>query len=100
MSDIKDLQEKVGKTTVRLGHSDDPKITLLFLLEELGEVARAFLKEEGHKETNNRIQETFKQELGDVFYLVLRLAWSKNIDLEKSLDYTLKKLETRSLEET
>jgi len=100
MSDLKELQEKVGKVSRELGHSDDPKIILLFFLEELGEVARAFLKEEGHKEDNKRIIETYKQEMGDVFFLLLRLAHVKDINLEEELDHTLQKLHTRSLEET
>ncbi len=100
MADLKDLQEKTGNISKSLGHSDDPKIILLFLLEELGEVARAFLKEEGHKEDNKRIIETYSQEMGDVFFLLLRLAYVKDINLEEQLDHTLQKLHTRSLEET
>ncbi|MDO8451361.1 MAG: MazG nucleotide pyrophosphohydrolase domain-containing protein [bacterium] len=100
MSDIHDLTIHAGKRAEELGHSDDPKVILLFLLEELGEVARAFLKEEGHKEDNNRIVETYKQELGDVFFLLLRLAHIKGIDLERQLEYTLEKLGSRSFEES
>lgn len=100
MTDLRELQEKVGKASQELSHSDDPKIILLFLLEELGEVARAFLKEEGHKEDNKRIIETYRQEMGDVFFLLLRLAHVKDIDLEKQLDHTLQKLRSRSLEES
>ncbi len=100
MSHVAYVQKKVQEAVIRLKHNQDPKIILLFLLEELGEVARAFLKEEGHKGDNDRILETFKQELGDVFFLLLALAATKDVDLEKQLDYTLTKLETRSLEES
>lgn len=93
MTSIHDLTEHVGKAAERLGHTDDPKITLLFLLEELGETTRAFLKEEGYKDNNNRVAETSEQELGDVFFLLLRLAYLKNIDLESVLERTLAKLE-------
>jgi NTP pyrophosphatase (non-canonical NTP hydrolase) len=71
----------------------DPNIILLFLMEELGEVARAYLKEEGHKAGNDRVTETFRQELGDVFYLILRLAWATDTDLEAELTKTEKKLQ-------
>ena len=92
MNSLSDLTKKVGETAKKLGHNEDPKIIFLFMLEELGETARAFLKEEGYKENNNRIAESSEQELGDVFFLLLRLAYLKNIDLEAVLERTLKKL--------
>ncbi|KKR79099.1 MAG: hypothetical protein UU25_C0022G0005 [Microgenomates group bacterium GW2011_GWB1_40_9] len=92
MSTLTDLQEQVGKQMKTLGHSEDPHIILLFLLEELGEVTRAFLKENGYKAQNNRVNESFKQELGDVFLLLLRLSYVTNTDLEKQLQYTQEKL--------
>jgi NTP pyrophosphatase (non-canonical NTP hydrolase) len=96
MSDTKMLVDRVGTITHNLGHSKDPKIILLFLMEELGEVTRAYLKEAGHKEGNDRVTETFRQEMGDVFYLLLRLAWATNTDLEAELTKTEKKLEKTS----
>ena len=74
MSDVYDLTVRVGRETRELAHSEDPTIILLFLMEELGEVARAYLKEGGHKAGNDRVTETFRQEMGDVFLLLLRLA--------------------------
>ncbi|MBI5614457.1 hypothetical protein HY947_06015 [Candidatus Gottesmanbacteria bacterium] len=100
MSDIAKLQKLVDEEAVSMGHNRDPKIILLFLLEELGETARAFLKESGHKESNDRIVESYKQELGDVFFLLLSLASSRGINLEEQLDYTIKKLKTRTLEDS
>ena len=81
-----------------MGHNRDQN-HLLFLLESLGN-CRAFLKESGHKESNDRIVETYKQELGDVFFLLLSLAASRGIDLEEQLHYTIKKLKTRTLEDS
>ena len=92
MSDIHDLTVRIGRMTKSLDHTGDPKIILLFLMEELGEVARAYLKEQGHKKSNDRVTETFREELGDVFYLILRLAAVTNTDLEKELNKTEKKL--------
>ena len=92
MSDIQTHTKEVGSMTRDLGHSEDPTIILLFLMEELGEVARAYLKEEGHKAENNRVTETFRQEMGDVFYLLLRLAAVTGTDLEEELEKTEKKL--------
>jgi NTP pyrophosphatase (non-canonical NTP hydrolase) len=93
MSDIQALVDRIGTITKEHRHSKDPKIILLFLMEELGEVARAYLKEERHKKGNDRVTETFRQELGDVFYLILRLAWATDTDLETELAKTEKKLQ-------
>jgi len=92
MSDLHDLTVRIGQMTKSLDHTEDPKIILLFLMEELGEVARAYLKEQGHKKSNDRVTETFREELGDVLYLILRLAAVTNTDLEKELTKTEKKL--------
>ena len=59
MSDVYDLTVRVGRETRELAHSEDPTIILLFLMEELGEVARAYLKEGGHKAGNDRVTGTF-----------------------------------------
>jgi len=96
MSDIHDLTVHIGSFTKELAHSEDPTIILLFLMEELGEVARAYLKEGGHKEGNDRVTETFREELGDVFLLLLRLAAVTGTDLEEELGKTEKKLQMAS----
>jgi len=92
MKTLEELQEEVGATIAELQHSKDPHIILLYLMEELGEATRAFLKENGYKAQNNRVTETFQQEIGDVFFMILRLAYVTNTDLEKQLRYTLEKL--------
>ncbi len=92
MGEISDLQEEIQEISNKYGHSEDPKVILLFLLEELGEATRAFLKEQGHKKNNDRVAETFGQELGDVFYLLLRLAQATDVNLEKEVRNTFEKL--------
>lgn len=98
MADLHILQSEVEKQMKDLGHSQDPKIIMLFLLEELGESTRAFLKENGYKENNNRIAESFRQELGDVFLLLLRLAAVTGTDLEHELAHTMGKISKASEE--
>ncbi len=98
MADLRSLQTDVEKQMKDLGHSQDPKIIMLFLLEELGESTRAFLKENGYKENNNRIAESFRQELGDVFLLLLRLAAVTGTDLENELHHTMDKISKASEE--
>src|SRR5476649_2177660 len=69
-------------------------ILLLGLMEEVGEIARAYLAEHGRKPTNKAAQrdETYKQELGDLIISIMRLAIEKNINLDHRVQYTLKKI--------
>lgn len=99
MTDLSGLIRQVDRAADSLEHNRNPEVLLLFLVEEIGEVIRAYMKESGHKEDNNRITETYKEELGDVFFLLLSLAAADNIDLEKQLDRTIRKLKTRSMTE-
>ena len=75
-------------------------ILILGLMEEIGEIARAYLAEHGRKPTNKAAQrdETYKQELGDLLISIMRLAVDKNINLDHRIQYTLKKIQRRRLE--
>lgn len=75
-------------------------IMIISLLEELGEMARAYLAEHGRKRTNLAAQadETYQQELGDLLVTILRFARIKNINLDKTIQYTLEKIKRRKLE--
>ncbi len=72
-------------------------ILILSLVEEVGEMARAYLARHGRKPTNLAAQadETYEQELGDIIVAVLRFARIKNIDLHKRVMYTLRKIARR-----
>lgn len=75
-------------------------IMIISLLEELGEMARAYLAEHGRKKTNLAAQgdETYQQELGDLMVTILRLARIKNINLHERIMYTLEKIKKRKVE--
>lgn len=75
-------------------------IMILSLLEELGEMSRAYLAEHGRKKTNIAAQtdESYEQELGDLLVTILRFARIKNINLHDRIIYTLKKIEKRKTE--
>lgn len=72
-------------------------IMIIQLLEELGEMARAYLAEHGRKKMNLVAQrdETYQQELGDLLVTILRLARIKNINLDERIRYSLEKIEKR-----
>ncbi len=72
-------------------------ILILSLVEELGEMARAYLAKHGRKPTNVSAQqdETYEQELGDILVAIIRFARIKNINLDQRIMYTLRKIERR-----
>ena len=72
-------------------------ILILSLVEEVGEMARAYLALHGRKGTNIAAQkdETYEQELGDILVAILRFARIKNINLDKRVQYSLNKIARR-----
>lgn len=72
---------------------------ILSLVEEVGEMARAYLAKHGRKPTNKAAQkdEKYEQELGDILVAILRFARIKNINLHKRIMYSLNKIKKRKL---
>lgn len=72
-------------------------ILILNIVEEVGEMARAYLAEHGRKKTNVAAQqdETYEQELGDLLLSILRFARIKKINLDERLMYSLEKVRKR-----
>lgn len=70
---------------------------ILGLVEEIGEMARAYLAKHGRKKTNiaAQLDETYKQELGDILVAIIRFARIKNINLHERITYTLDKIDKR-----
>lgn len=75
-------------------------IMILSIVEEVGEMARAYLAQHGRKKSNLSAQadESYRQELGDILLTILRFARIKKIDLDERLMYSLKKIEKRRTE--
>lgn len=72
-------------------------ILILGLVEEIGEMARAYLAKHGRKKTNLAAEadETYEQELGDILVSILRFARIKKINLDERLLYSLNKVKDR-----
>ena len=70
---------------------------ILNLVEEIGEMARAYLAKHGRKQTNIRAirDETYEQELGDILVAILRFARIKDINLHERILYSLEKIKKR-----
>jgi NTP pyrophosphatase (non-canonical NTP hydrolase) len=102
---MKNFQTPFGKYFKALDRVDGKKrysqefgsIMILRLVEEVGEMARAYLAEHGRKPTNIAAQqdETYRQELGDLLLTIIRFARVKKIDLDEILTYSLNKIEKR-----
>lgn len=75
-------------------------ILILSLVEEVGEMSRAYLAKHGRKPTNISAQqdETYEQELGDILLAILRFARVKDINLDQRIMYSLRKIERRKRE--
>lgn len=84
--------DKDLKTTEEFG-----SILILSLVEEIGEMSRAYLAKHGRKPTNIKAQqdETYEQELGDILVAIIRFARIKNINLDQRIMYTLRKIKRR-----
>lgn len=72
-------------------------ILILSLVEEVGEMSRAYLAEHGRKGSNLAAQrdESYEQELGDIMVCILRLARIKKLDLHERILYSLGKIKKR-----
>jgi len=72
-------------------------VLILGLVEEIGEMARAYLAEHGRKPTNLAAQadETYEQELGDILVAIIRFARIKKINLDERIRYSLAKIHKR-----
>ncbi len=89
-----DKVDKDVKDTQEFG-----SMLILGMVEELGEMSRAYLAKHGRKPRNLAAQndEEYERELGDLLVSVLRLARIKKINLHEALMYSLRKIEKRKL---
>lgn len=90
-----DKVDKEVKNTEEYG-----SMLILSLVEEIGELARAYLARHGRKPTNIRAQEdeSYEQELGDIIVAIIRFARIKKINLDERVMYSLRKIEKRRRE--
>jgi NTP pyrophosphatase (non-canonical NTP hydrolase) len=95
---IKELQEWVRADWDN--HSlvqPNPHVQLLYLFEELGEMAEAIRKKVGHKEHKNEATD-LEGEMGDVLIALFTVANNHHIDLEEAVQKTMSKIKTRHAE--
>lgn len=97
MPTINDYQLALKKIDKGRKKQDYTSMLILAIVEELGEMARAYLAQAGRKSRYHRAQkdESYKQELGDMVVAIMKLANIKKIDLDKQIQYSLNKIKKR-----
>jgi len=89
------IQKKVKKFCKINDLESPPEYRVLDTLSELGEVAKEILKMSNYGRRKLKFRDEIKSELGDVFYSLITVANSFNVDLEEALNNALAKYEKR-----
>lgn len=90
---LKELQKWTKDAWKKSTKKVDEKDELLFLFEELGEVAEAIRIKNGLKK--NKPISDLEDEFGNVLLSLITLANRYNVDLEKGMKKTMKRVEER-----
>lgn len=93
---LKQIQDWTKEAWEKSNKKVDEKIELLFLMEEMGEMAEAIRKLGGKKE-NKEIKVDLEKEMGDILLSIVTLANRYDIDLEKAFSKTIESVEKRYL---
>ncbi|HXK37961.1 MAG TPA: MazG nucleotide pyrophosphohydrolase domain-containing protein [Candidatus Paceibacterota bacterium] len=72
----------------------DPHLQLLYLFEELGEMAEAIRKSSGYKDRKDEVMD-LEGEMGDVLIALATVANNYNIDLDAAVQKSKIKIEER-----
>jgi NTP pyrophosphatase (non-canonical NTP hydrolase) len=94
MATLKQEQGWVKKAWSKAPSQVDEKTELLYLMEEIGEMAEAVRKISGNKK-NKRFCADLEKEFGDVLLSLMTLAIRYDIDLQKSFEKTKKSIKKR-----
>ena len=92
---MKEIQEKIKIFCKENDMESSIEHRALDLMSELGEVSKEILKMSDYGKKPLEYREELKSEIGDVFYSLITLANTLNIDLEDSLNQVLKKYQKR-----
>ncbi len=89
------LQKKVFNFCKKHNLESSPEHQVLDAMSELGEVAKEILKMSNYGKKPIKYREELKLEIGDLFYSLITIANSFNVDLEEALEMVLAKYEKR-----
>jgi NTP pyrophosphatase (non-canonical NTP hydrolase) len=89
------LQKKVASFTENYKLEIAVPFRLLDLMSEAGELAKENLKSSNYGRTDFAPSVSWAEEVGDVFFALLCIANSTNLDLEEALSVVLDKYQKR-----
>lgn len=92
---MKKIQAEIKKFCQENNLESPTEHRLLDLMSELGEVAKEVLKMTDYGRKPRQPRQEVKSELGDVFYSLITVANSLDIDLEEALALVLEKYKRR-----
>ena len=92
---MKELQKRIKKFCSDNNMEPPVEHRMLDLVSEIGEVAKETLKMSNYGRQEIKHNEEIKSELGDVFYSLITVANSFNVDLEEALEQVLEKYNIR-----
>ncbi len=92
---IKEVQEKVKNFSAENGLDSATEYKILDTMAELGEVAKEMLKMTNYGKQKAQFRPEMAMELGDLFYSLITIANTLDVDLETSLENVVAKYEKR-----
>lgn len=95
---MKALQKRIKKYCEENNLESPPLYRLLDVMSELGEVSKEVLEISKYGRKPIQCNENLKSEIGDLFYSLITLANSFDIDLEDCLNISFEKLKKRMKE--
>jgi len=82
MASFKELQKQVSAYDDKMGWHDKSSHIVLHMQEEVGEIAREIMRDEGYKK-EEMDKEGLGQEITDLLYLTFKLANQYGFDVDK-----------------
>ena len=92
---MKNIQNKIENFCNENNLNSDAEVRLLDLVSEVGEVSKEILKASDYGRSEYQVNENLELEIGDLFFSLITLANSLQIDLEKALSKVLDKYQGR-----
>ncbi len=93
--EMKNIQNKIENFCNENNLNSDAEVRLLDLVSEVGEVSKEILKVSDYGRSEYQVNENLELEIGDLFFSLITLANSLQIDLEKALSKVLDKYQGR-----
>ena len=95
---MKEIQEKVNKMIKKFNLDSSIEVKFIDLVSEIGELGKEILKGNDYGRSEFIKTNNLESEIGDVFFSLICIANSFDIDLKDALDEVLNKYNSRFIE--